>query len=262
MYLKYKDTDNCIKIAERASKHIEPHIHSAIEIVYVKEGTLEMGMGTDLFHMEEGDLGIIFPNIIHHYQVFSEGKNKVCFIQMIPAVNEAIYKKISEFIPEDPVIHKDCIDNTLKNIIEAVVNPEERNGLILASYIQTILAKCMPIFTLIERNDVSNEDIISQVVSYVSSNFQEALSLDKMSLDLGVSKYALSRVFSGTFHRNFNQYLNDVRLNYALHCMETTNDTILDICMESGFESQRTFNRVFKDRFHMTPREYRKTILV
>jgi len=97
-------------------------------------------------------------------------------------------------------------------------------------------------------------------VAYISSNFQEALSLDKMSLDLGISKYALSRVFSGTFHRNFNQYLNDVRLNYALHCMETTNDTILDICLESGFESQRTFNRVFKDRFHMTPSEYRKTI--
>lgn len=262
MHLKYKDTDNCIKIAERVSKHIEPHIHSAIEIVYVKEGTLELGMGTEFFHMDKGEIGIIFPNIIHHYQVFSEGENKAYFIQMMPKINEVLYKKLNEFVPEDPVIHKDQIDNALKNILEAVVSPEESDGLVLASYIQAILAKCMPMFSLINRNDTSNDDMISQVVAYISSNFQEALSLDKMALDLGISKYALSRVFSGTFHRNFNQYLNDVRLNYALHCMETTNDTILDICLESGFESQRTFNRVFKDRFHMTPSEYRKTILV
>ena len=30
------------------------------------------------------------------------------------------------------------------------------------------------------------------------------------------------------------------------------------IYLDAGFESQRTFNRVFKDRFRMTPREYRK----
>ena len=31
-----------------------------------------------------------------------------------------------------------------------------------------------------------------------------------------------------------------------------------NICLDCGFESQRTFNRVFKDRYKITPREYRK----
>ena len=39
--------------------------------------------------------------------------------------------------------------------------------------------------------------------------------------------------------------------------MEETNRTILDIAMESGFESQRTFNRVFKEKYRVTPSEYR-----
>ena len=30
------------------------------------------------------------------------------------------------------------------------------------------------------------------------------------------------------------------------------------ICLDCGFESQRSFNRVFKDRYKITPREYRK----
>ena len=36
--------------------------------------------------------------------------------------------------------------------------------------------------------------------------------------------------------------------------------TILDIAIQAGFESQRTFNRVFQERFHMAPREYRKSV--
>ena len=69
----------------------------------------------------------------------------------------------------------------------------------------------------------------------------------------------LSRVFSGTFHRNFNQYLNETRLNYAGAMLEYTSRTVTDICMESGFESQRTFNRVFMQSYRMTPREYRNS---
>lgn len=37
-----------------------------------------------------------------------------------------------------------------------------------------------------------------------------------------------------------------------------TSDTILNICLDSGFDSQRTFNRVFKERYRTAPSEYRK----
>ena len=37
--------------------------------------------------------------------------------------------------------------------------------------------------------------------------------------------------------------------------MECTDKSITDICLDAGFESQRTFNRVSRDK--VTPREYR-----
>ena len=40
--------------------------------------------------------------------------------------------------------------------------------------------------------------------------------------------------------------------------LENSMDSITNICLDCGFESQRTFNRVFKDRYKITPREYRK----
>ena len=112
-----------------------------------------------------------------------------------------------------------------------------------------------------EKSNVGSNDPIYQTVSYISANFKKKFSLEEMAKDLGVSKYVLSRLFSKTFHRNFNQYLNDVRLNYACQRLENTSDSITNICLDSGFESQRTFNRVFKERYKISPSDYRSTCL-
>ena len=39
--------------------------------------------------------------------------------------------------------------------------------------------------------------------------------------------------------------------------MECTDKSITDICLDAGFESQRTFNRVFREGYKVTSREYR-----
>ena len=87
---------------------------------------------------------------------------------------------------------------------------------------------------------------------------EEELSLTRMAQDLGYSPFALSRVFSHTFHTNFNRYLNELRLNQALSLMQDADASVTDLAMNAGFTSMRTFNRVFQERFHMPPREYRK----
>lgn len=72
MHLVYEDTKEEILAVERKAKHQPPHLHQTMELVYVMKGSLELGVGLELFHMEEGDIGLIFPDVIHHCQVFSE----------------------------------------------------------------------------------------------------------------------------------------------------------------------------------------------
>lgn len=91
-------------------------------------------------------------------------------------------------------------------------------------------------------------------------NFKESISLEKMAFDLGVSKYVLSRMFAKTFHCNFCKYVNKIRLNYAAAYLENSDISITELCLECGFDSQRTFNRVFKEEYKITPREYRNRI--
>ena len=160
--------------------------------------------------------------------------------------------------PVYPVIKYGELPSEIYPAIQSMKGAAPKNIWIVQAYLQVIFARCIPLLTLTEKNQVGSNDLIYQTVSYISANFRKSFLLEDMAKDLGVSKYVLSRVFSKTFHRNFNQYLNDARLSYACTRLVNTSDTILNICLDSGFDSQRTFNRVFKERYKTAPSEYRK----
>lgn len=210
----YEENEETLEIAEQISCHIPPHLHKSMELVSVTEGTLEIGVGTELH----------------------------------------------QFCPVNPVIlsqevHPD-VNYALRSML---VYPAASQGHVLhQAFIQIILARTLPLFEMIDKSSVGSNDIIYQTVSYIAAHYTEELTLSKMAHDLGISQSSLSRVFSGTFHTNFNRYLNEARLDYACSLLLHSDHTILDICILAGFDSQRTFNRVFQERYHMSPREYRK----
>ena len=260
MFPVYEEKKKNLHVHLRTSAHASPHLHNSIEFIYITEGTLELGMGQELFHMEEGDFAVIFPDMIHHYQVFSPGENKAVYLWAKPALAAQFADILQSSCPEDPVIKKDQVPRDIVNPVQCLrANRKEegKNLVVEQAYVQILLARSISCFHMMEKSSVESNDIIYQTVSYIARHFREKVSLDRMARDLGVSKFTLSRVFSGTFHRNFNQFLNEQRLNYVTVHLECTDESITDICMNAGFESQRTFNRVFRERYRMTPREYR-----
>lgn len=253
----YEEKKECISIVHKRSRHFPPHIHEAMECVYVTSGTLELGVGTELFHMEKGDFAIVFPNIIHHYQVFDSGENRAIYIFLDPSLSSVFYEDLQKLSPEYPIIEKDKVHADVHNAVMELAGNKKCTPMLIQAYMQIILAHVFSEMHMVDKGDIGGNDIIYHTVEYVAKNFKEEMSLEKMARDLGISKYVLSRLFAKTFHCNYNQYVNRVRLDYAVLLIENTNSSITTICMESGFESQRTFNRVFKERYKMTPREYR-----
>lgn len=258
MHLKVKETKEEVYAVRRAPKHVSPHLHHALEIVCVTKGELELGVGQELYHMEQGDVGLVFSGLIHHYQVFSKGVNEAGYILVPPSFAGIFSEKVQSSAPECPVVKAAHLEPDVTHAIDAIMQIKEGEPMVVQAYVQIILARCMRKFRLVEKSSVGSDSLVYRAVSYISGNFGKQFSLGDMAKDLGVSKYVLSRVFSKTFHCNFNQYLNEERLRHASGRLEHTNDTVLDICLDSGFGSQRTFNRVFKERYKVTPSQYRK----
>lgn len=256
----YEEAQENLCIFKKKCKHVPPHLHKSIECVYVLEGSLALGIGQELYQMKEGDFAIIFPELIHHYQVFDKNGARACFLLALPALGGSYLSDLQKMCPENPVIPKEKVHPDIVYAMDTLLKEDADNRIVRQAFFQILLARSMPCFKLVDKEEVCCDNIVYQVVSYISANFREPISLPEMARKLGVSKYVLSRVFSGTFHRNFNQYLNETRLDYACALLEYSNASIIDVAMDSGFESQRTFNRVFRERFRKTPKAYRQAV--
>ena len=101
MYPLYKAINQKLNVIHKTAEHIPPHLHQAVEFVYVTKGTLAFGVGQELFPMEEGDFAVAFPNMIHHYQVFAKEPCEVQYILaalslcgVLPTIYRSIIRKL------------------------------------------------------------------------------------------------------------------------------------------------------------------------
>jgi AraC-like DNA-binding protein len=88
------------------------------------------------------------------------------------------------------------------------------------------------------------------------------LTLAGLAKIVGVSTHHLSQIINEQFGRNFFDFINQFRVQEAetLLLQTTPKMSILDIAMESGFNSKTAFYEAFKKRTGMTPTQFRKTI--
>ena len=268
MLPSFENKEKDLEVYFQHSEHVPPHLHDSLELLYVTRGTLSVGIGQDMFPMEKGDLALVFPGLVHHYQIFEEHYGQQFVLIAAPELCGAYQELLADKCPEVPVVRAEDVHPDVVYLLRAFRRDFKTNGgvedttatIIASAGIELILARALPFLTLHDRTTAGTEDVVYRTVEYVSKHFREDLTLTGMAHDLGMSPYALSRVFSATFHQNFNKYVNGARLSYARSLLRHTDQSILDVSENSGFESLRTFNRVFREAERISPREYRKRI--
>ena len=68
----------------------------------------------------------------------------------------------------------------------------------------------------------------------------------------------LHRIFREATGMTIREYIEEQRITDAIRLLTTTNMTLTEIALESGFSSQSYFSFVFKRKMKMTPRQYVK----
>ena len=103
------------------------------------------------------------------------------------------------------------------------------------------------------------ESLMHQEKPYLAN----ILTLEQLAQQLGWSPRALSNLINRHFERNFFEYINQYRIEEAkrlLSLAENNHLTVMDIMIDSGFNSKATFNTLFKKRVGMTPSQFRKSL--
>ena len=88
-------------------------------------------------------------------------------------------------------------------------------------------------------------------------NFFSNLSLKEFSRLCGRSLTGFKKDFFAIYQASPGRWLREKRLEYGRYLLDTTDLSVDEICLESGFESHSHFNRVFKNKFGISPGRFR-----
>ena len=76
-----------------------------------------------------------------------------------------------------------------------------------------------------------------------------------------INKNKVAQLLQQYANTNLNGYINSLRLEYASKLIQTQPDIpIKAVAIDSGFNSSRTFYRLFQQKYGMTPSEYKESL--
>lgn len=236
-----------------------PHLHVQLELIYVRKGALEVQIDAQTKVLRKGCFGAAFPNCIHSYRHVEGAEDlDVWFYLVKPHLIGEYADKIRAYKPQKPFLEPQELSPDAHVALEMLKNQRGAVHLpVFKSYIQIVLActweQMHPVL-----NEDDNVDLPCQALRYMAGHFRQDITLESAAKELGVSKNHLSRVFSQKLHMHFSEYLHYLRMDMAKDLLCGTDQSVMTILYECGYESPRTFNRVFREAYGISPREYRQ----
>lgn len=102
--------------------------------------------------------------------------------------------------------------------------------------------------------------IIKKVCEYIYTHTQEDISLDQMAEYSNVSSFYLSKLFKEEKGVTFVNFLNDTRLEKSRDLLRNSELSIKEITAEVGYNDQNYFSRIFRNKYGVTPTEFRSEL--
>lgn len=107
--------------------------------------------------------------------------------------------------------------------------------------------------TLEKRTKIAND-----IMYYIYTHIETNIDIEELSIDLCVSKFHMHRIFKEIFGKNIYQSIKSIRLQKASNLLLTNKySTISNIVNSCGYSSQSSFIKIFKERFGMSPKEWK-----
>ena len=246
------------------------HCHPYYELSYIEHGSCRFFVEDMMYDLHDGDFLLIPPQMFH-YTRYLFGPCLRCGIYFRL---EDLEGKLQSFLPEGQEFltrlrvfqAPSACRRELAGLIGRMAAEEdcfdERSPLMLKAQFQELLLLCSRVCIHLAENPASihtTDRQVLQAARFINEHFRQQITAGDIANAAGFSPNYLSRKFREAAGIGVHDYLVFIRLRNAAFELLTTDDSVTDIALRSGFSDSNYFKDVFKKKYGMTPREYRKT---
>ena len=251
------------------------HWHDEMELIYIKKGIGRITVDFREYKVTGPSLVLILPGQLHSIDPFNEEameyeniifspnmlvsrQNDVTATDFllplitgkitVPTVFTPVYPYYEDIIA--PIDACDEICKTKPQGYELYVKSQ------LFQFFFILDNRCRNLTTT--GKNKKTLDKMKIVLKYIENNYMQKITIGDIAAAVGFSESHFMRYFKETMGTSFVEYLRDYRLTIASRLLTSSDSSILNIAAETGFENLSYFNRVFKEKYKMTPRQFRK----
>lgn len=102
------------------------------------------------------------------------------------------------------------------------------------------------------------DDYIEKVVKHIVKRFNKEISIDDLSEIVPLSRRNLEIRFKNEMGTSIYQFILELRINHFSNLLLSTDRSLFDLALESGFNDCKNISRIFKKFKGATPVEFRE----
>jgi AraC-like DNA-binding protein len=269
--------EDCFKITSRVKNRFDYplHFHEEFELNYIENGKgARRVIGNHIHEIDDVELVLVGSNLQHawfgdlpanqqvleitlqfHKDLFEEKllkRNQLSFIRQMfeKSLRGILFSRetILQIAPRIKTLHqKHAFDSVLELFSILHDLSTSRNMISLSD----------PTFMSNESHCFKSRRI-ETAFEYMRQNFDKPISLSDVARLVHMTDPAFSRFFKERAGINFIDSLTDIRLGHASRLLVDTTQSIGEIAFHSGFNNISNFNRIFKKKKQITPKDYRE----
>ena len=274
-----------IHILRNAGQHA--HLHRALEFLYVMEGEITYTLNNQSIRLQKGSMALALSNQIHSFRadeyaklfvyVFScdlvENFTKILGSRTGSTPEFTVNRQTKNFILsnyilplcakaaplEQPDSGSDLVHWLIVDPQHSCTRPIPPDATSEISMLPFLYAICDGYLSSVKLVDsqLKTDNIVHKLLIYISEHFTENITLNSVAAALGYEPHYVSRCFNNFIGIGFKQFLNNYRVDFAKKLLMDPTVSITAAAYTSGFQSIRSFNRIFQETLGMTPTEFR-----
>ena len=253
-------------------RQVAVHWQDSMELIYIKRGSGLVQTGAQVCTAQSGDIFVLTPGTLHAIRQAEsctmEYENIIFDVELLGGTEDLCAEKyllplqsgrlaLPEHITPDEAWYPQAAD-CLREAEEANRCKQFGYELCIKGALLRFLALLIAQSKALPPAEKANTQRLRAVLQWISAHYSEPVCVADAAALCQCSPNHFMRWFRQMTGQTFIIFLREYRLNAAAEALRTTEDTILSISEQCGFENLSYFNREFKAHFGMTPREYRK----